>query len=288
MIRFQPRKILVPFDFSAPSRLAWRHAVALAGRFGAELEFVYVEPWKMSAELMPVSRLTPAWARRLRARIRAMVGEGMKITVVEGDPAERILHLAKTRRPDLIVMGTHGRSGLSRVLLGSVAEEVMRSSPAPVLAARGPARIARAILAPVHFTSYSDHGFAYAAHAAGALGARLTALHVNVDPIWGGNPLFHLTRMINALPPSLKARCAPLVEIAGDATAGILKAAAKHDLIVLVAHEKPVLEGVLFGTTAERVLRRSKKPVLVLPPPRASSASWRALRRASLTRAVRW
>ena len=268
MIRFPPRRILVGFDLSVLSMAAWRHAAALARRCGAALELVYVEaslPAQSAPYLMP--GFAPGQALRLRKEIRAKVGDGPKITVTEGDPASRLLHLARAHRVDMIVVGTHGRTGLSRVLLGSVAEEVIRSSPVPVLVARGPVRDIRAILAPVHFTSYSDHGFAYAAGIAAGLGARLTALHVNIDPIWGGNALMRLHRLTETLPAALRARCEDRVVVDEDPSRGIKKASAKHDLVVLVAHKRSALEDVLIGTTAERVLRISQKPLLIVPPP---------------------
>ncbi len=268
MIRFPPRKILVGFDLSVLSLAAWHHAAALANRCGASLELVYVEPSPSAGSglyLMP--GLTPGQALNIRRRIRSKVGDEPKITVTEGDPAARLLHLAQTHRADMIVVGTHGRTGLSRILLGSVAEEVIRSSPVPVLVARGRVKEIRTILAPVHFTSYSNHGFTYAAGVAAGLGARLTALHVNVDPIWGGNALMRLRQLVESLPVGLRARCEPRVLIDEDASRGIKKASAKHDLIVLVAHKRSAMADVLIGTIAERVLRTSQKPLLIVPPP---------------------
>ena len=268
MIRFPPKKILVAYDLSDVSRTAWRHAAALAGRCGAALEAVYVEPWQAGVELMPPPILTPAGARMLRAKVRAQIGEGPRITILHGDAAQRILSLARLHRPDLIVVGTHGRQGLKRAVLGSTAEAVIRSSPVPVLAARGKVRDIRSILSPVNFTPYSEYGFAYAAAAAAVLSSRLKALHVTDDPIWSGNLQYRLSNLAHRLPPKIAKKCRPQMESAvGDTVEGILKARRGQDWIVLVAHGKSLIKDAFFGTTLEQVLRRSSIPVLAVPVP---------------------
>jgi nucleotide-binding universal stress UspA family protein len=101
-----------------------------------------------------------------------------------------------------------------------------------------------------------------------ALSASLTALHVHVDPIWNGDPERKLRMVLDSLPAPLREAGRPLVELLSDPTKGILKAGARHDLIVLVAHEKSALKEMILGTTAERVLRRATASVLVVPAPR--------------------
>lgn len=270
MIRFPPKRILVAYDLSDVSRMAWRHAAALAKSCGAALEVVYVEPWLGGVDLMPPTALTPAGVEELRSAIQAKVGEGVKVTILHGDPAQRILALARQprHRPDLLVVGTHGRSGLKRAVLGSTAEAVIRSSPVPVLAARGEPREVRAILAPVNFTSYAEYGLAYAAAAAAVLSARLKVLHVTDDPVWSGNLQFRLSRLLHRLPAEVLKGCRAETETAvGDAVKGILKAKRGQDWVVLVAHGKSLLKDAFFGTTLEQVLRSSSIPVLSVPVP---------------------
>jgi nucleotide-binding universal stress UspA family protein len=272
MNHFPPRKIMVAFDRSALSMAAWRHALVFADRCQAELEVVYVEPWASEGPIsggglyMPPG-LTPALSRNIRAGIRAKLGARPRILVTEGEAAHRILHLARARRADLIVMGTHGRRGLPRMLLGSTAETVVRSSPVPVLVARGGTGQIRSILAPVHFTSYSDCAFAFAADVAATVGARLTALHVDVDPINSGNVTMRLRRLVETVAPR-RVRIAARVLAEEDACRGIIRGAAGHDLIVLSGHAKSGLQGALFGTTAEKVLRSTHKSLLIVPSPK--------------------
>ncbi|MDP3542319.1 MAG: universal stress protein [Elusimicrobiota bacterium] len=266
MIRFPPKKILVAYDLSDVSRTAWKHAAALGKECGAALEVVYVEPWQGGVDVMPPTTLTPAGVAELRGAISAKVGEGVKVNVLHGDPARRIIAHARLHRPDMIVVGTRGRKGLKRALLGSTAEAVIRSSPVPVLAARGSVRDIRSILAPVNFTPYAEHGFAYAAAAAAVLSAQLKVLHVTDDPVWSGNLQYRLSNLIHRLPGELRKRCRAQSQAAvGGAVKGILKAMRGQDWIVLVAHRKSLLKDAFLGTTLEQVLRRSTIPVLAVP-----------------------
>lgn len=272
MVQFPPKKILVAYDLSDVSRMAWRHAAALAEGCGSDLEVVYVEPWQAGVDLMPPPSRTPEGARELRAQIRENIGEGPKITIRHGDPARCILSVARQHRPDMIVVGTRARKGLERALLGSTAEAVIRSSAVPVLAARGRVGAVRSILAPVNFTPYSEYGFRYAAAASAFLGARLKVLHVTDDPIWSGNLRHRLSALIERLPEAVLRNSRPFAEAAvGSVVDGIRAACNGQDWIVLVSHEKSLIKDAFFGTTLEQVLHRSSIPVLSVPAPRAGA-----------------
>ncbi len=270
MLRFPPSRILVPFDLSDLALDAWKQARLLAERFGATVEALYVEELLPAAELMfPRGGLDA----RLRADIarlaRARLGKGCRLHIAEGDPAVVILRQARARRADLIVMGTHGRTGLERVWIGSVAETVSRLSSVPVLTLRGAPRALRSLLAPVNFTPYSDHGFLFAAGVAAALGAELTALHVSVDPRRCPNADFRLLNLIARLPEKVRAAVRPRAEtVKGRPIEEILAAAKRHDLLIMTAHRKSLLENLVLGMTAERVLRHSPIPVLTVPAPK--------------------
>jgi nucleotide-binding universal stress UspA family protein len=269
MIFFPPKRILVAYDLSDASRLAWQHAVALAGRCGALLEIVHVDPWEPSGDLVPLPDVTPMRIRAIRAQIRAVVGEGTKITILQGDPTAGILGLARTRRAGLIVVGTHGRSGFKKALLGSVAEAVIHSSSVPVLAVRGPVKPIRSILVPVNFTNYSEYGLAYAAGAASALKTGLTALHVDEESAGIGNSQLRLYKLLHRLPLEIRRNCRPKAEAAyGDVTEAILKEERAHDWLIMVAHKKAFVADALFGTTVEKMFCRSSIPILAVPTPR--------------------
>jgi nucleotide-binding universal stress UspA family protein len=141
------KTILHPSDFSAASRPAFRKAIELAKRDRAMLVLLHViSPMYPIGFRVPVSaykRLAAAETAAARKQLVALLararsaGAKAAVTILEGRPADRIVHAARVRRADLIVMGTRGRTGLPRLLLGSVASRVVSMSPCPVLTVRG-------------------------------------------------------------------------------------------------------------------------------------------------------
>lgn len=145
----QLKKILVPTDFSRFSEYALEYGCELAAKFGAELHLVYVVT---DALLMYTAAQTMAGAEQVIQQEKTyalqqldyLPGEAWQkqLTVhrgVEiGVPLTEILNYSKSQNIDLIVMGTHGRTGLSHVFLGSVAEKVVRKASCPVLTVRHP------------------------------------------------------------------------------------------------------------------------------------------------------
>jgi nucleotide-binding universal stress UspA family protein len=137
------RQILHPTDFSGPSDYAFRLACALARDYGAALIVLHVhhEPVAVFAEggFVPPR---PEDDAVLRSQLEEIRCDDPTVVVshrlVEGNPPEEILRSADELGADLIVMGTHGRRGLQRLLMGSVAEEVVRKATCPVLTVRMP------------------------------------------------------------------------------------------------------------------------------------------------------
>ncbi len=146
-------RILVPVDFSAHSDLALRYATTLADRLGATVEVLHVveDPfvsgaWRAEAVVPNVPELLADLVRAARAKLddvaTAAASKGLRLTttvlttVATGEPADSICNYARTEKFDLIVMGTHGRRGVSHALMGSVAERVIRKAPCPVLTVR--------------------------------------------------------------------------------------------------------------------------------------------------------
>lgn len=142
-------RILVPVDFSAHSDEALRYAASLARHVGASLELLHVveDPfmsgaWSSEVYVPSVPELLDnlvADARRRLADLKnRSVPEGVPaaIAVVRGRPAQATIDRAKDGHFDLIVMGTHGRTGFAHLILGSVAETVVRRAPCPVLTVR--------------------------------------------------------------------------------------------------------------------------------------------------------
>lgn len=142
------RRILHPTDFSDHSQAAFTLACALARDFSAEMVICHVFPPPVAPVVdgmvvdIPRLDLDPT-----RARLERMTADDPNVRVIHklviGEAAEEILRTAEEDQVDLIVMGTHGRGGLSRLLMGSVAEAVMRKAVCPVLTVRSPGPAAK-------------------------------------------------------------------------------------------------------------------------------------------------
>jgi nucleotide-binding universal stress UspA family protein len=140
------KRLLCATDFSEPAVAAERQAVRLARALGAELVLVHVASeaplWRESVytpDVRAVFEGQRRWAAdTLTARIQALAADGMtaRSVVKVGVAWEEIVRLAAEEHADMIVMGTQGRTGLDRLLLGSVAERVIRRAPCPVLTVR--------------------------------------------------------------------------------------------------------------------------------------------------------
>jgi nucleotide-binding universal stress UspA family protein len=135
--------ILCPTDFSAHSVLALEHAAIYARAAEATVVIVHVEDVDdaSAGEGMLHSGVRPEGSEALRRRLEAVVpGEGLacEYRLVAGRPAAEILRVAEEENVDRIVMGTHGRTGVRRMLLGSVAEQVLRKAKCTVVTVRGP------------------------------------------------------------------------------------------------------------------------------------------------------
>ena len=137
MIRVQ--NILYATDFSSYSNQAYFHAVALAESHGASLTVLFVLPTNFGADWVPdAGEDRDYWQRQLE-QIRPLDPSiRVQHVLLEGDPATEIVQYAQDADMDLIVMGTHGRTGLERLLMGSVAEKVMREAKCSVLVVKLP------------------------------------------------------------------------------------------------------------------------------------------------------
>ena len=143
-------RILVPVDFSGPSEEAVRYATTVANRFGARLKLLHVveDPfvtgaWSAEAFVPNTTELLDTLINAaqqqmadLKKRLAAH-GFVVETAVITGLPAQTIVEEAQTGRFDLIVLGTHGRAGLSHVVMGSIAERVVQKAPCAVLTVRG-------------------------------------------------------------------------------------------------------------------------------------------------------
>lgn len=140
------RKILYPTDFSTYSTQAYFHAISLAEKHGASLAIVYVYNPEVPApagEPVGPEAQRAHWRKQLESVRPLNSTIEVKHLLLEGDPATELVRYAQQNAIDVIVMGTHGRTGLERLLLGSVAEKVLRDAHCSVLVVKLPRAAAR-------------------------------------------------------------------------------------------------------------------------------------------------
>ncbi len=143
-LQFHIGKILVPVDFSEHSQKALRYALAFAAQFDAEVTLVHiVEQMVYSGDWMYPPLAAPDFATEKReevlARMRSLdAGSGVKTKHVVrlGRAWQEVVEIAREQKADLIILATHGYTGIKHVLLGSVAEKIVRLAPCPVLSVR--------------------------------------------------------------------------------------------------------------------------------------------------------
>ena len=138
--RLKLKKILVPVDFSECSEKALQYAIAFAKQFDAELILVHVvEPYAVSPELPPydIASIREERAAKLATLVKLILPPvRSKSHLCMGTAYAEIANVAKTMEVDLIIISTHARKGLSRIVLGSTTEKVVRYAPCPVLTVR--------------------------------------------------------------------------------------------------------------------------------------------------------
>ena len=151
------KRIFVPVDFSANSRRALDYAHGLALKFDATLHLVHVceVPSVMTPALDAHAIAYAEWSQRIGEEAEKQLNEitaslgDMKVTteVLFGSPASAIVAAAETNNADLIVMGTHGHGAVMHVLMGNVAERVVRTASCPVLTVREPKPVTKRVVA---------------------------------------------------------------------------------------------------------------------------------------------
>lgn len=293
------RRILVPCDFSDFSTRALDHAIALARWYDAELAALHVMPLLSSIETLPVAAgpvpTQPVAREAVRGELDAFLerarSQGIRTdaVVAEGTPVDQILRQSGELPADLVVMGTHGRSGFERWVLGSVTEKVLRKAKCPVLtvprdtmeppsAGRPPFAT---ILCPIDFSPSSLRGLEYAMSLAREGCARITLLHsVESLPEVRHEPKgFDLEAYRAGLEEELKGKlraavpvdardwCRPQTQLAeGKPYEQILRMAGeqKTELIVMGVQGRNALDLMLFGSNTSHVIRGASCPVLTI------------------------
>jgi nucleotide-binding universal stress UspA family protein len=263
------RKILVPLDGSPQAEAGLEAARPLVGTFDAELLILKVIEH-------PEDGGTPAYHT---SAVKSLRAEGVKASLLtrEGKAAEEILACAAERAADLIAMSTHGRTGMSRLLIGSVAEAVLRRAQVPVLLSRPGMRVRpwKQIAVALDGSERAEAILPEAARLAKAHKAALDVVKVAL-PIVSGASLGEVPMIFPSEDPMpyLRSVCGRLaaqgvearpVSLEGRAASEVIRhaAATEAGLICMTTHGRTGLVRVLLGSIAEEIVRHAPCPVLV-------------------------
>jgi nucleotide-binding universal stress UspA family protein len=299
------RNILVPIDFSKMSNNAIKTASRLARRFGASIHLAHVRQFDYAAGFsapappfapFPLMRYEQDEEKRTVKELNTLaresgVSSGICHVLGGAPPFNEVCRVAEKIPADLVVMPTHGRTGLKHVFLGSTAERIVQHSPCPVLVTRGSAlhsknglrfRINR-ILVPVDFSSRSREGLQYAIGFANEFGAKIILLHATyLGYIYSieATALYDVRGLQEAARESAQRQMRKLVRTVnfgrakyemvftnGSPALDICAFARDHaiDLIITSTHGLTGFQHVLIGSIAEKVVRHAPCSVLVVP-----------------------
>jgi nucleotide-binding universal stress UspA family protein len=299
--------VLCAVDFSEYSRHAFDRAVGIARCYDAKICVLHVVP---QVSLAPVVALVPTGPvpypyepldrERIGREIRDFLGIDDSLGVpVEYEIVEaplipgEIVAQCESLAPDLLMIGTHGRSGFNRLMLGSVAERLLRTSRVPVVTVppRAPdavplaGQLFRRILYATDFSPGSGVALDYAASLAQRASGQLTVVHVVEtlpvvrDPSIGSFDVngYYVRleqdakkRLASVVPEHVRARCETCdVVTLGKPYVEILRLARDRqiDLIVMGVHGRNAVDRLVFGSTTEHIVRRAACPVLTVRTP---------------------
>jgi nucleotide-binding universal stress UspA family protein len=290
MIRL--RKILCPVDFFPGSLQAFDYALKLAKNYDASVIALHViepvlptvyEPAfnvpDLTNELQKESKRLMKELESKAAKARVPLTTGVRL----GDISAEIRKAIEKTKADLVVVGTHGSKGFERWLLGSVTEKLMRHCPVPLLVIGGrrkanlPPPEIDSILVTTDFSDGTPDALKYAYSLAQESQAKIDLLHV-VDELVLVEAPSDVRESVNddlrkrldrLVPATAKPWCETKTTVASGKPYQMILKTAKKDkvgLIVMNIHGKGVLDRVLLGSTAERVVRGAECPVLLIPP----------------------
>lgn len=298
------RRILCPVDFSDFSRRALDYAVTLARWHKATVTLLHVYQVVPLAPVAPESIPSLARGSEFRhglsrelerfAESAAADVVPLEFALAEGSAGNEIVERAKADGSGLIVLGTHGRSGLERLMLGSVTERVLHRAPCPVLtvpphgATAPPSPVFKRILCGLDFSACALHALEYALSLAAEADACLTLAHVfeadasmpedwrttlKPEPVREALVALEAARrerLAQAVPANPGGSCRiETVMGCGPAPRELLRLAAARavDLIVLGVRGRNTADLLFFGSTTNKVVRQAVCPVLVVNSP---------------------
>ena len=285
MSTFSLKTILCPVDFSDLSALALRYAADFRDCSGGNLVVLFANPFLPPPQLSEaqINQMAQTWEASKKVTEQYLVSfveshlgrscESIETIVIDSVPVDAIVDFARAREADLVVMGTHGKGGENRMLLGSVAERVLRVLECPVLTVRPkkgsakPSAAIKNILVPVNFSVVSRMAVVSAARIADCFGATLSVMRV-IEPIEEPcDESDEMTRLCAWIPTEIRKKC-EIQEFVfkGESAEKVVAFAEeeKSDLIVMGAQHRKFFDSTIVGTTTIRVVRHAPCPVFTL------------------------
>ena len=298
-------RIVCATDFSVASAAAWDEARLLGKLFNAEIVLVH------AIELPPIVPIEPhippgiyedllASAHReaeagFDRLLGGVTGSGVRVRIREedGPPAPRILETVAEESADLLIVGTHGRTGFERLILGSVADRLVRQAACPVLTARsglpgGSRREIRRICYATDFSPTARVAWSWVVAIAGAARAEVDLVHVTLQPVadrhMSAETIGRMATLLHEQGQTEAERFlaqSPLPRdrvhvhlLPGVAREQIIRRAQEHaaDLIVMGTHGWSGLVRWMLGSVAQHVIQTAPCPVLTVSPMGASQA----------------
>ena len=296
------RNILYPTDFSTQSNHAKEYAQGLAKKFGATLHVAHVidtlglnfySAEAMYGQIIPIDPPLKSMREEAEITLRHVIEltelEHISATphLKEGHPAKVLLQLADDVNADLIVIGTHGRTGFERLLFGSTCEKILRKSNVPVLTVKPKVRefiqldmgiMVKRVLCPVDFSDCSNAALPYAIDLSREFDARLELCHVidmGIDQsailpaVAISNPRELLERTKSILSDLVNEYSD--IDISTNVSIGvpyinIVKAAetTRSDIIIMATHGRSGVTHAVLGSTAEKIVRSAHCPVMTI------------------------
>ena len=300
---FTAIQVLFPTDFSPYAHYAMRYAFALAKRYKGAVHIMHCLDTSslamagahgFSASQPEIASLLESMREHADSRLTHYVqlahDQGIEADqhIVSGRPSHEIIRMAGELNCVMIVIATHGRTGFDHVVFGSVCEQVVRNSPVPVLSVKHPEHEfvegsdlsihVQRVLYPTDFSEYSTRALPYAESLCREFGASLILFHStetpNVPPdFWNDLTTTNMMAMgqyaeeaLAKVKAGVKDVNCEAVCVTGPAYREIVRFVEDQqiDLVVIPTHGRSGLSHVMFGSVAERVVRRAPCPVLTV------------------------
>jgi len=284
------KKILWATDFSDEGQEALLYAHAFAKTFKASIVALHVVPdfspalynaaYVIRGELEKRVRYVKEEAKERLQALKKAKGISFKVIIKEGPASKKIIETAEEEKVELIVIGKRGMSAIEKLFIGSVANQVLRNSPVPILVTKkksGTPRFKK-ILVPTDFSDQEEIERDFAWKLAKRFGSDLTLLHVLELHDYEFSPRM-LDEMFSSLMKRLKQRkkrekadikAKEEIYRAINASIGIVDYAETHniDMIVISTYVQSKLERFFLGSTTEKVISYTSIPIFAIPPTR--------------------